>query len=236
MRAIEVDEKVQSIQSSVVELTKSLEFSQKEIDDLKQEIKQHNHDKTVNKVTFKKLQDDLQTREKQVDILQESCNNLEDINRRNNLQITGLDECPGETWEQTTTKVTKLMDDKLQLHNVAIERTHRVGQHQGQRSRSVIAQLSRQGSYTGGIGTAGHETFEVDPSDNIAVLGGASCPAADPSGQAADLVRPAVGVLMLHQTVLALMLLVAQCRQIENFLNAEQENNRTDHTQHNVVK
>ena len=55
----QVNEKIQALQSSVSEVTRSLEFTQKEVDDLKREVKQHETEDIQNKEVIKKLNEDL---------------------------------------------------------------------------------------------------------------------------------------------------------------------------------
>ena len=53
---------------------------------------------------------------------------LENQSRRNNIQIEGIAEELGETWENTETKVKEMCVEKLQLAPPpAIERVHRIG-------------------------------------------------------------------------------------------------------------
>ena len=79
--------------------------------------------------------------------LGDRANYQEDYNRRNNLQITGVEEqAEGETWEQTAIIVNKLLEDKLQLPNIQLERAHRVGKRDNDhRSRPIIARFQRFG-------------------------------------------------------------------------------------------
>ena len=54
---------------------------------------------------------------------------MEDYGRRNNIRITGMEErSGGETWEQTVAMVLSLLDDKMQLPGLELERDHRVEQ------------------------------------------------------------------------------------------------------------
>ena len=75
--------------------------------------------------------------------LENRANYQEDYNRWNNLQITGVEEqAEGETWEQTAIIVNKLLEDKLQLPNIHLERAHRVGRRDDvHRSRPIIARF-----------------------------------------------------------------------------------------------
>ena len=139
----QVDKKMESLHSGISELTKSLEFSQKEIDDLSKQVKQLQEDDKANKEKIDRLTTDLKESRQLVKDLETKSNHQEDYNRRNNLQIVGLDEAPnGETWEQTTSLVKKVVEDKLQLPSVDIEYAHRVGQRTSRGHRSIIARFS----------------------------------------------------------------------------------------------
>ncbi|KAK3882650.1 hypothetical protein Pcinc_012986 [Petrolisthes cinctipes] len=105
----------------MTDLTKSLEFSQAEILDLK------NNEKGLQKLNKEKqvAVEELQSR---VAELNHRLNYQEGYTRRNNLRISGLKEQPvGETWEQTAVNVSKILEEKLQLPSVNLERAHRVG-------------------------------------------------------------------------------------------------------------
>ncbi|KAK4309590.1 hypothetical protein Pmani_018787 [Petrolisthes manimaculis] len=77
--------------------------------------------------------------------LEQRQNYQEDYNRRNNIRITGLQEQPGETWEETAITVSKLLEDKLQLPSMNIERAHRTGPAVPSRSRTVVARFEKFG-------------------------------------------------------------------------------------------
>lgn len=134
--AKQFEDKITSLQSTVTELTTSLEFSQKEIEDLKHTINNQNE---VNN----DLKDKLQASEVHFKDLYERCNYQEDYNRRNNLRITGMAEQRSETWEQTAQQVSKLLKDKLQLPDIQLERAHRVGQRQDNHERTIVARFTR---------------------------------------------------------------------------------------------
>lgn len=70
------------------------------------------------------------------------CNYQEDYSRRNNLQIIGIREQPGETWEKRAIQVSKILEGKLELPNIELERAHRVGQRFDDRNRPIIARFA----------------------------------------------------------------------------------------------
>lgn len=139
----QVNENVRSLQSTIGELRTSLEFTQKDLEDMKQELKKHQEEKKNDQEIIKKLSEDLQSRKKIINELEERVNYQEDYSRRNNLQIIGLEERQGgETWEQTAVQVTKLLESKLQLPNIQLERAHRVGRQEDHGRRPIIARFS----------------------------------------------------------------------------------------------
>jgi len=75
--------------------------------------------------------------------LNEQIRKLEDRNRRNNLRIDGIKENDGETWQDTEKKVLNILEKKLNVTNVAIERAHRMGKlnSEDDRPRTIIFKL-----------------------------------------------------------------------------------------------
>ena len=92
----------------------SLEFSQKEIEDLKPlnlKLSEATRDIDQIKCDFGGMQ--LKTEY------------LENQSRRNNIRVSGIPEAVGETWEVSEAKVKAVIKEKLQI-DVDIERAHRV--------------------------------------------------------------------------------------------------------------
>lgn len=141
----DVNSKILSLQSIVSELTRSLEYTQKDVDELTQQVVQQENEDSQNKSTIKELKTHLQDSEKVIKDLEGQGNYQEDHNRRNNLQIIGVEEkSGGETCEQTAVQVSKLLE-KFQLPSIQFERAHRVGQRSEDRGRAIIARFSRFG-------------------------------------------------------------------------------------------
>lgn len=139
----EVNEKCKQLQTTVQDLKTSLEFFQKEVDDLKHQLNQVKQENENNKSIIFKQSEDLLVNLKSIEVLKDRCNYQEDYNRRNNLQFVGIEEDLSETWEQSAEKVSHLLEDKLQLPNIQLERAHRVGQHYPNRQRPIIARFTR---------------------------------------------------------------------------------------------
>ena len=142
----QVNKNVKSLQSTMSELRSSLEFTQKDVEDMKQEAKQYKEEKKNDQEMINKLNEDLHASKKMIKELEEKMNYQEDYSRRNNLQLIGIEERQGgETWEQTAVQVTELLENKLQLLNIQLERAHRVGRQDDHRSHPIIARFSRFG-------------------------------------------------------------------------------------------
>ena len=77
---------------------------------------------------IRSLTEDLQNKNEKLKELEDKAAYQEDYNRRKNLQITGLAEQAGETWEKTAEDVSSLLESKLQLPKRDIERANRVDQ------------------------------------------------------------------------------------------------------------
>lgn len=140
----QMNDRIEKLESTVADLTSSLQFSQGEIDDLKSAIKQLEKDKQDAKIKMDRQEADINSSKSEIESLEDRCNYMEDYSRRNNIRITGIKEQNGnETWEQTAAKVLSVLDDKLQLPDLDLERAHRVGQRRDDKPRTIVARFSR---------------------------------------------------------------------------------------------
>ena len=127
------------METTISDLTRSLEFTQAEVADLKGELK------TLRKSDCEK-QATIEDQKVRVEELVQRTNYQEDYSRRNNLRISGMKELlNGETWEQTARQVITLLQDKLQLPPINLERAHRVGPVGHSYPRTVIARFEKFG-------------------------------------------------------------------------------------------
>ena len=114
------NQRLNEISGEVLELTKSLEFTQGEV---KEEI-------TCIKDDLNQVKTDLQELGEDVldpDYVTNKLIELEDRSRRNNIRIDGIEDDQNETWDSCEEKVQKLIKEKLGLENeVEIERCHRM--------------------------------------------------------------------------------------------------------------
>ena len=69
---------------------------------------------------------------------------LEDHSRQNNLRFEGIKGHENESWEDCKSKIYDLLENKLEMDiaNVVIERAHRTGKKNKNRSRPIVAQFS----------------------------------------------------------------------------------------------
>lgn len=138
------DSVVSSLNARVDELVKtvattktSLEYMQKDIDDLRP------------------LRSQLENAEQEIGRVQTALglqgNNmeyLENQSRRNNIRVSGIPEAVGETWEMAETKVKEAIKEKLDME-VDIERAHRVNrrktgnrrQGDSEKPRTIVCRL-----------------------------------------------------------------------------------------------
>ena len=69
---------------------------------------------------------------------------LKDRSRQNNLRFERIKEHENESWEDCKNKIYDLLENKLEMdiENVVIERAHRTGKKNKNRSRPIVAQFS----------------------------------------------------------------------------------------------
>ena len=106
--------RLDDVVKTVSSLKTSLEFSQKEIGELKPlnlKLSEATRDIDQIKCDFGGMQ--LKTEY------------LENQSRRNNIRVSGIPEAEGETWDDSEAKVKAVIKEKLQI-DVDIERAHRV--------------------------------------------------------------------------------------------------------------
>ncbi|KAK3893299.1 hypothetical protein Pcinc_002855 [Petrolisthes cinctipes] len=123
----QMNDQIKKLEGKVSDLTVSLEFTQREVDELKSEIKEQT------KSSHEKMKQ-----------LEERINYQEDYSRKKNVRISGVEERDGsETWEQSVKTMTSLLQDKLQLEGLELERAHRVGVRRDAKPRTIVARFSR---------------------------------------------------------------------------------------------
>lgn len=130
--------RIQLAEGTIADLIKSLEYTQSETKDLQNEVKVLRKSDIENKATI----DILKLR---IEELEKRQNYQEDYQRRNNLRFTGIQEhSGGETWEETAETISKLLEEKLQLPKMKLERAHRTGPTSSS-PRTIVARFERFG-------------------------------------------------------------------------------------------
>ena len=114
------NERLDKIATEMGELSKSLEFTQSQLDEELGNVKKD----------ITKLENNIKSIEKDLldpDDVSAKLVELEDRPRRNNLRIDGLRETPNETWKTCEEKVQEVLKNNLGFAaEVEIDRCHRV--------------------------------------------------------------------------------------------------------------
>lgn len=111
----------------VNDIEKSLEHSQQDIVDIKEQIQRSK----------------IEGLETKVNDIEDKLDYLENQSRRNNIRISGLKEERNETWSDTEEKVKSLLNEKLELptDEITIERAHRTGKSYAGKPRQIVAKF-----------------------------------------------------------------------------------------------
>ena len=146
-------EKLDVINKKIVKHEERLQFVEKPVKDMEESLtvcKDIDGEKIKNiEKKMVTIQGDIKTYKentpevKEIGDMKEKMREMEDRSRRNNLRIDGIDEVNGETWDDTEERVLDLLENRLQINNVRIERAHRIFR-KGKNStkpRSIIIKL-----------------------------------------------------------------------------------------------
>ena len=118
-----IDTFVRETITDITELKASLQYTQKEVSEMKQNVTTNNDQRVAADRLLEKLDADV----KRVD---DTADYLENQSRRNNLRVDGVKEKPGETWEDTEAALRQVVQRELklpaeQVDALQIERAHR---------------------------------------------------------------------------------------------------------------
>ena len=106
--------RVDSVVKDVQEMKTSLQYTQKDVGELKPiHVKLEDVNKELDKISK-----DLASHSQKMEY-------LENQSRRNNIRVNGIPESDNETWEDAEVKVKRAIKDNLDIE-VDIERAHRV--------------------------------------------------------------------------------------------------------------
>lgn len=135
---------IQQLESGVSDLVTSLEFTQQELDEMKAQNKVCDEEIKKAKQGGINLSAQADSSYEKIKVLEAKANFQEDYGRRKNVRISGLKErVANETWEQTATSVATLLQNKLGLPGLVVERIQRVGPRRNDKPRTVVAHFSR---------------------------------------------------------------------------------------------
>ena len=104
------DDVVRVTIGNISELKACLQFTQKELQEVKQSVKVNNDGNIAADKLLAKLTDDI----KRVDDAADYMENQSRA-RRNNLRVDGVKEMPGETWQETETALRQVVQRELTL-------------------------------------------------------------------------------------------------------------------------
>lgn len=130
------NDRFDNLQATVVELKVALEYSQKDIDELKtaqseQENNMKSHD---NEVVL--IKDHLNSLTNKLDY-------IENQTRRNNVIFDGVPESTKETWKESEEKILNVLKSNMGFtEDPSIERAHRVGTAKPNKSRPVVVKFA----------------------------------------------------------------------------------------------
>ena len=125
----------------LTELKTSVQFSQTELHEMRNNYKTENDKERYDHRSLQKLTADLRRMDDTIDY-------LENQSRRNNLRIDGVKERAEETWADTEQALRKVLETDLKMpadhvKAIAIERAHRTGGAQNaDRDRTVIVKFT----------------------------------------------------------------------------------------------
>ena len=112
-----VNTRIDEVVKSVAELKTSLQYSQRDIDDLMESTDE-----------LAMIEDELEDIQYALNKHEDKMEYLENQSRRNNIRIDGISEVGNETWSDTEEKAKQILKEKLNLDcEPEIERAHRVG-------------------------------------------------------------------------------------------------------------
>ena len=136
-----IDTFVKVMTRELTELKTSVQFSQTELHEMRNNYKTENDKERYDHRSLQKLTADFRRMDDTIDY-------LENQSRRNNLRIDGVKERAEETWADTEQALRKVLETDLKMpadhvKAIAIERAHRTGGAQNaDRDRTVVVKFT----------------------------------------------------------------------------------------------
>ena len=112
-------DEIKDLRKEITEFKESLEFTENELHGKIKKLEEKHE-------SIKKTVDEIYNSQVDSDFVYDKLIDLEDRSRRNNLRIYGISQSKYETWEECEEKIDEVFREKLGLHNIPIERAHRV--------------------------------------------------------------------------------------------------------------
>ena len=125
------------------DLRKSLEFTQKDCEDMKKEIshmKIENGKLNAMVISYKNDITHIQSKEKQIN---EQIDLIDDRSRKSNLILSGIPEMKEENNEQCHKKTHDLLKEKLEIPNPDLKSAYRIGKPQSGKIRDVLVKFNK---------------------------------------------------------------------------------------------
>lgn len=127
----------------------SLEYTQKDVDDVQNKLKNvSNVESEISSVkkelkSVSNVEAEISSMKKEIEDNQDKLDYLENQSRRSNVRISGIDEQPNESWDDTEVKVKEVLEKMdIPSEDVDIERAHRTGRP-NQRARQIVVKFLR---------------------------------------------------------------------------------------------
>ena len=127
------------------EIKLSLEFTQKENDDLKVELKKIKFENEKGSQEINILKEKFKLMESQLMKCEENVDYIDDKQRKCNLIVSGLEEIKNENSEQCHNKTSKFLTEKLNMPDIEIVAAHRIGKPE-KRNRDILVKFKNQTS------------------------------------------------------------------------------------------
>ncbi len=136
-----VNKRIDQLTKETQELKCSLQFSQREIEDLTK-----NNERI--ELESKSARTDIKTMCETMIKITDKADYLEGQSKKNNVVVDGIPETQNESWKETEDKVRSVITEKLHLDcsRMEIERAHRTGNpsgYSGKRPRPAVIKFLR---------------------------------------------------------------------------------------------
>jgi len=133
-----IQTELKAISSELKEHQTAIEWSHKEIEDLKQKVQEEEIVQKTLQNGISQVQEKTMNNTSEIEQLRRRINSLEAYSRRDNLLFLNI---PEETEENCREKISKIIEDKLKVTDVKLSRIHRLGAYKEGVTRAIIARF-----------------------------------------------------------------------------------------------